>query len=169
VAFVRTIQGRHYMIQSYRDKTGKVRQRSLGRLTDAQLREHRLSLQRQRRERERELRFVVKLNPMPKGRPRLGRGGQVYTPSRTRSYEDGVALLMKNAHLPGVPWDGPVAVELAFYRGDNIHCDIDNLCKSFLDSANGILWGDDSQVERLVATKSMDPGNPRTEATVRRA
>jgi len=108
MSFVRTIAGRHYRIESYRDpETGRVRQRSLGRLTDAQLREHNLSLQRQRRERERVLEFTIKLNPMPKQRPRLARGGQVYTPSRTKSYEDGVALLMKSQHFPGVPMRGP--------------------------------------------------------------
>ena len=38
-------------------------------------------------------RFTVPGPPVPKGRPRLGKGGHVFTPDQTRAYERKVALL----------------------------------------------------------------------------
>lgn len=89
-------------------------------------------------------------NPRPKQRPRLGKGGNTYTPKATRVAENGVATLLQNA-MPGPPTDKPVAVCLRFHRDNHRRADLDNLVKLVLDAANGVVWRDDAQVEQIHA------------------
>jgi len=60
------------------------------------------------------------------------------------------------------PLIGDLSVTAQFFRSNKIRVDIDNLVKTILDSANKILFNDDSQVKELYATIDIDKNNPRT-------
>lgn len=117
-----------------------------------------------------ELAFTVFGEPVPKGRPRFGAGGRVYTPQRTRDAEEDVRIQALTA-TTGKSWlllDGyRYALEMDFYLGTARAVDIDNLAKLCADSCNGVLWRDDSQIVHWVARKRIDRDNPRTEVRVR--
>jgi hypothetical protein len=49
-----------------------------------------------------------------------------------------------------------------FYRSNMQRIDADNLLKHVCDSANGILWEDDSQVTLVLGEVMFDPNQPRT-------
>jgi len=66
------------------------------------------------------------------------------------------------AHADGTPLEGPLIVNLRFLlphpkdkrkKHPVSRPDAENLCKGLLDSWNGILWRDDSQIVRLVIEK----------------
>lgn len=100
--------------------------------------------------------------PTPKGRPRLGRRGRVFTPEKTLIAE----AVIRDA-WNGPKWDGPVYVDVVF-RPDSttvtvgdaselepckLRGDIDNYIKTLMDGLNGAAWIDDKQVYRVTATK----------------
>lgn len=118
--------------------------------------------------------------PVPKGRPRFGRGG-VYTPPRTKEYEALVrAKVLDAKRAAGMGdldcFEGPVAVRIVIVRGEHPYAivavshlapkmtgkrtpDLDNMAKSILDGlmsykSGGVLIpgliADDSQVVRLL-------------------
>ena len=99
-----------------------------------------------------------------KGRPRFG-GGNVYTPSKTRSYEQSLAWAAKVAMQGKRLIEGPVQVEVdAFFvppeswskkKKDAAMLaeiyptgkpDADNILKIAADSLNKIVWIDDAQI-----------------------
>lgn len=94
----------------------------------------------------RTLSFVLDGTPVPKGRPKAGKG-RVYTPERTRVAEEMVAMLTLSKRE--APFVGDVQVLIEFrvkqWRGD-----LDNCGKLMLD---GIVKGgalqNDRQVKRL--------------------
>lgn len=93
--------------------------------------------------------IVIVGAPVPKGRPRSTRAGGVYTPERTRAYEEQVAWACRKARA--AHGAANVHVRIRFlcrrYRGD-----IDNLAKSVLDGlVLGGAFDDDRQVVRLEA------------------
>ena len=100
---------------------------------------------------------VIKLTipgrPVPKGRPRLGVHGRkayVYTPPKTKEYENLVGWVAKCNGCK--PLNGPIAVQLhLFIRGRS--GDVDNYCKSILDGLNGVAYEDDDQVVELQVRK----------------
>jgi len=93
--------------------------------------------------------FTVDGEPVPKARPRLGRGGHAYTPSRTAAWEERVGWAYREAQGP--EFHGPVQVALHFRRKSRRRADLDNLIKSVLDGLNGVAWQDDSQVKCIQA------------------
>lgn len=126
--------------------------------------------------------------PVPKGRPRIGRGPggrpMAFTPAHTRKYEQltriaaGVAMgghvpfdetleVMVLAVLP-IPasWSGKRQGEAA--RGERLpgtRPDVDNYAKAALDGCNGIVFRDDSLVTNLIVRKRYGE-RPRLEITV---
>lgn len=103
--------------------------------------------------------------PVPKGRPRFDtRSGRTYTPERTARAEEALGWLMKISRKVSEPCAGPVKLELFFTIGSKRkRTDADNLAKLVMDSGNGIVWVDDSQIIRLVvdvgtASADMKPG-----------
>jgi len=113
------------------------------------------------------MKLVFDTVPQAKGRPRLStRGGfaHAYTPAKTRSAERELQILARQQwKQPALT--GALHVAINFYipigkaskklwgtyhtkRGD-----IDNFSKTVLDSMNGILFADDSQVAHLDAQK----------------
>lgn len=105
--------------------------------------------------------FSVGIEPIPKGRPRFTRSGHAYTPERTRDYErelkSKIALEFKR-----LPFKGHVELEMTFHLSKPKRTkfglfppmDIDNLVKAFMDAANGVLYEDDKQVVKIIASKT---------------
>lgn len=108
--------------------------------------------------------------PTPKGRPRCGKGGRVFTPQKTRDAEALIAnaireFIMENEITP-FSKEEPLRVNLRLMckrpkskgKGDIIpkttKPDLDNYIKLVLDAANDTgLWDDDSQVVEILAQK----------------
>lgn len=108
--------------------------------------------------------------PVAKGRPRHTRNGHTYTPKKTRDYE---ALVKNHIKLQGGKiTEGPVVVRVGVYRSipksfskkkreqainnevvPDTRPDLDNYIKALLDASNGLLFQDDNQVVKLVASK----------------
>jgi Holliday junction resolvase RusA-like endonuclease len=113
-----------------------------------------------------ELKFTFDITPQSKLRPRLTRGGNVYTPQKTKDYERALATLLALKLAPGFkPILAPIECEFEFYfkkaksvpksRLDHTtRPDLDNLVKAVKDAFNGILWKDDSQIYGLSALKA---------------
>jgi Holliday junction resolvase RusA-like endonuclease len=113
--------------------------------------------------------------PIAKGRPRVttrGRFARVYTPQKTRRYEDlirceAVAVMrdrkpVTDAVLLSVTAYVPIPASMSRKkRADAIdgilkpttRPDSDNYAKAALDGCNGILFKDDSQVTDLIVRK----------------
>jgi Holliday junction resolvase RusA-like endonuclease len=108
--------------------------------------------------------FTIYGEPVPKGRPKVavrGKFARVYTPKKTRKWEDIVAL-QSLQYKPPQPLDCPLYVILKFHlqRPKSLpkkvinhikRPDLDNLVKSILDPLNKIFWRDDSIIVYLTA------------------
>lgn len=112
--------------------------------------------------------FFVPGDPQPKERPRarFNRGTnrvQVFTPSRTRKYEELVASYCRQA-ASLVDWaysaDERFAVKLIVHLKDGRRRDIDNIAKAVLDACNGEAWEDDWQVVRLDVSRCLRHPEP---------
>ena len=99
--------------------------------------------------------FTVPGRPQGKQRPRLGRGGRVYTPAATQRYERSVAssylVATHGRNLAG--YRGPVQIRIACLFADLRRRDLDNVIKAVLDGLNGIAYRDDCQVTHISATR----------------
>ena len=109
------------------------------------------------------------LDPVPKGRPRVGRGGRIYTPATTRNYEDAIRLQTRVMMAPRHPTKMPCRIAMRFVfawpkswngakRASQRHVtrpDVDNLVKAFLDGICGPSFAihDDKQVVEISACK----------------
>lgn len=108
-----------------------------------------------------DLRSTIIPGPPPsKARPRFSKSGHTYTPAESRAAEK-----VTRSHLRrfmAEPATGNVAVCAVFYRPNAQRIDTDNMLKHLLDSANKVLWNDDSQVTAISAVTELDASNPRT-------
>jgi len=92
--------------------------------------------------------FTVPGRPVPKGRPRFTKHGGVYTPKRTKEYEELVGWSYRTVQKSR--YDGLVEVSIRLiYRSKKRLPDIDNVAKSILDGLNGAAWDDDKCVASL--------------------
>lgn len=133
--------------------------------------------------------FVIPGKAVGKGRPRFRKVGafvQTYTPEKTVSWENLVAVSAMNARGDLMPTDSPVSLrvevqclppaswskkkQLAALAGE-VHPakkpDLDNVIKAIGDALNGVLWVDDCQIVRVEAWKryaSADQCRVRVEA-----
>ena len=117
--------------------------------------------------------FTIPGDPVPQPRPRVstrGGHGHAYVPAKhpVHSYRRAVAAAAKAAGA-GVHGDAvEIIIDFVFARPKS-HLrktglaadapqwprkDIDNLEKAVLDALNGVAWHDDSQVVRVVKSKS---------------
>lgn len=119
--------------------------------------------------------FSVEGPPQGKGRPRFARRGsfvQTYTDSKTLTYENTIKASAMLAMGASEPLETPVSVFLyarvpipKSYSKKRIEAclkglerptkkpDVDNIAKAFLDSMNGVVYLDDTQVVSLHSTK----------------
>jgi Holliday junction resolvase RusA-like endonuclease len=113
--------------------------------------------------------FTVAGQPLPKERPRFGRG-RGYTTQRTQDAEQRVADAFTAQtgirHTIERPVTGLLRVRVRFFRDDRRRVDLDNLAKVPLDALNKLAWADDSQIVSLVASKHYDADRPRTEIEI---
>ena len=109
--------------------------------------------------------------PIAKGRPRLGAGGNVYTPDTTKSAEEVLAVAMRQAC--SAPMEGPLHLLVSFYfrypkswpkkrraaieagaePWHTVKPDTSNLVKLVEDAGNGIIWRDDAQIAKVEVEK----------------
>lgn len=112
------------------------------------------------------LKFTIPGRPVPKARPRVGRNGCIYTPGKSRAYEQQVAVVGR-LHCSR-PLKGPVELRLKVYL-KTPGGDLDNYIKSIQDSLNGITWHDDRQVKKLAASLMVDKyAEERAEVEIRK-
>lgn len=111
--------------------------------------------------------FVVSGRPVPKARPRLGRGGRVFTPQKTQDYEALVAASARQAKPPYWLTDGDYGVAVRVYLNGNVFGDLDNMVKSICDGLNHAgIWEDDKHVCSLTAHRSFVDAEPHAEVVV---
>jgi crossover junction endodeoxyribonuclease RusA len=112
------------------------------------------------------MRFWVPGKPQAKQRPRVGKGGRIYTPRETADYEAHVAQAWRLADGEIIPKDTAVRVELyvskdsvevviepAPNRRHTARADLDNIAKSILDGLNKVAFEDDRQVAELLVIR----------------
>ena len=119
--------------------------------------------------------FIVEGTPIAKGRPKFRRINNfvsVYTPAKTRNYENEVGAIAKAAMRGQEPLETPVvvcvyismAVPASYSKKRRQDClnkierplkkpDIDNVAKAITDAMNGIVYQDDCQIVSLHITK----------------
>lgn len=118
------------------------------------------------------LRFTVPGKPQGKARPRHTKSGIVYTPKKTKDYEE----LIKTYYLLKAPMlmfaDDNISLSITVWydipkstpkgkakdmlNGDiepNKKPDIDNIVKVVIDALNGVAYNDDKQVIEVTAKK----------------
>lgn len=105
--------------------------------------------------------------PASKARPRLGKGGNVYTPGNTTAAEDRWKWELRASGYTEPNADSAYAVRLRFYSGVWTRKDIDNMVKLVLDAANKLVWADDRQVVGIDAWLIRGDDRPRTELALR--
>lgn len=103
----------------------------------------------------------IDVRPFPKERPRLSGGRIVYTPYKTRNFENRIAYEWKKKYK-NLILKGAVKLDLVFVFKKAKSCkktfhiqrpDIDNLLKSILDGLNKVAFVDDCQVVELNSKK----------------
>lgn len=108
--------------------------------------------------------FTLVIDPVAKGRPRLGRGGRVYTPLRTVKFERAVRA-GASSFKPKELMKGPIKLTLRFifkppmkWARDHhtTKPDCSNLAKGVEDALNGVFWVDDCQITHLRVEKLYD-------------
>lgn len=108
--------------------------------------------------------FTVHGPPVAKERPRAFRKGNyvgIYTPKKTRDYEEHVRL-----SAPPMQKMTNVSCTLVIFFQDRRRRDIDNVAKSLLDALNGVAWEDDSEVVELHLYRRYDKLSPRVEVVL---
>ena len=132
------------------------------------------------------MQITIEGKPVPQLRPRATRIGnsiRLYDPKTTTDYKNLVKWTAKQ-QWKQKPLECPLVVELDIYRQipkstskkrrklknervirPVVKPDIDNYSKGILDSLNGIVYKDDSQVVSLIANKYYSD-NPRVEINV---
>ena len=133
------------------------------------------------------IKFTIEGDPVAKGRPRFAKRGNfisTYTPAKTKTYEESVALAAQYAMDGLKPLEGPLTALIFFYMpipksstkafktacnsDDHEHAkkpDLDNLFKSVTDGMNGIVYVDDSQIT-VAALRKVYSENPRVEVEI---
>lgn len=109
-------------------------------------------------------RFEIPGPPVPWQRAGRGRGGQHFTPEKTRLYQRKVKLCAMTAGVR--PLTGPVVLSVMFYVADARARDGDNLQKTIQDALNGLAYQDDRQVREWHGSVQVDKERPRAVVTL---
>jgi len=107
---------------------------------------------------------TIRIRPVTKGRPRLGRRRRAFTPARTVEFEQEVARQFREQHPDMEPMIGPLGMRIIYgsnhievtiweletsCRPKYVTGDIDNYGKSAQDGLNGVAYVDDKQIQHL--------------------
>lgn len=131
--------------------------------------------------------LIIEGEPVGKGRPRAFRAGnsvRMFTPGKTKDYEQLMQAEAVKAMMGKPPIVGPVELRLNLVcsvpsswsktkraqalAGEVVPTkkpDIDNVVKAICDALNAIVWHDDVQVVDLVVRKRFGD-SPHVEATI---
>lgn len=116
------------------------------------------------------LRMVYDGEPVSKSRARFtGRGSKTraYTPEKTRTAEDRIAELAREAGITGEPdADHSFGIFAKFFCGTWQRRDVDNMLKLVSDALTKVVWADDSQVSEMSASVQRGVGDPRTHVLI---
>ena len=114
------------------------------------------------------VKFNINTRPHSKERPRLGKGGKVYTPNSTKVFEEICKLSYGNRYYFDKEY---ISIKITFkFKVPKSYSkkkyseaiegkirpstnDIDNLLKSVLDGLNGKAWKDDRYIYSIEAEK----------------
>ena len=114
------------------------------------------------------VKFNINTRPHSKERPRLGKGGKVYTPNSTKVFEEICKLSYGNRYYFDKEY---ISIKITFkFKVPKSYSkkkhseaiqgkirpstnDIDNLSKSVLDGLNGKAWKDDRYIYKIEAEK----------------
>ena len=94
------------------------------------------------------LSFTVPGNPIPKARPRHGKG-RSFTPKETVLAEQHVRETFRAEFPLWEPSIEDLRFEADFYRETGHHCDTDNLLKLCTDALNAVAYVDDTQISHI--------------------
>src|SRR5690554_6391727 len=107
--------------------------------------------------------FIIEGKAVPKGRPRKGKHGNLYTPQETRNYEEVVKwLYMAEKNKKFFQSDIPLflLVETFIKRPKSVKRefptvkpDVDNTSKTIMDALNMVAYTDDAQIVDLYIKK----------------
>lgn len=86
----------------------------------------------------------------------------MYLSKEGRQFKEKVKQIVGDSHQP---LTGPVQVLIHVFRPQK-RGDLDNILKATLDSFNGLLYIDDSQIVKILAIRGDDKLNPRVEVTI---
>lgn len=67
---------------------------------------------------------------------------------------------------PEIPTLKDLALAIRLYFGTHRKCDWDNFHKLSMDALTGVVWGDDSQIQKVTVEKFYDKENPRIEIDI---
>lgn len=112
-------------------------------------------------------RGIVYIDPRSYQRMRMSRTGRVFTPNAYAKYKREMAEIFRS--LCPRRATGRLVLHVEFHSATRQKRDCDNLLKSLLDSGNGILWVDDSQIDAVAVFRVRSSDNPRTEIVVMEA
>lgn len=104
---------------------------------------------------------VLRGDPTPSPRPRLGRGGNVYMGKAYTSYREQLAWTMKGKIGSIGVRDGIFGMRAIFFRRTRQRTDVDNLLKTCHDAGTGVIWKDDSQVVETFGRIFFESDDPR--------
>lgn len=116
--------------------------------------------------------FHLPIAPIPKGRPRFSKFG-TYTPVKTKNFEEAIRIYARKVMGSQQPLESALEAAIYFRMGVpqsytkkrteaclsglehpiTRNGDLDNLAKAVLDSFNGIIFKDDSQIVTMHLTK----------------
>lgn len=106
------------------------------------------------------MKWKFSLNPVPASRPRISKWGAYYSGTYKEFRERAAEMVWNVLGNNFVPVSTPLAVSLELYvkrpkstEKEFPKPDVDNYAKAILDSLNGKLWVDDSQIYSLYVTK----------------
>lgn len=103
------------------------------------------------------MKFVIPIDAVPQGRPRVVKG-RAYDPPECAKFKSDFALLVNIQRTDTNLLTCPLKVDIAISRKFNSPTnkkfgDCDNLAKGILDACNGVIWKDDSQIVDLHVAK----------------
>lgn len=104
--------------------------------------------------------LIIKISgtPIPKQSFIYHGNGSGHTDQRVKDWQEQIGLESKLALLINKLslFKGELSVQLDFILPDKKRKDLDNLSKAVLDSLNNVIWEDDSQITKLVITKTIN-------------
>jgi crossover junction endodeoxyribonuclease RusA len=92
--------------------------------------------------------IVVPGRPRPKGRPRVGRGGHMYTPKDTADYEKKIQEASHGV-VDGAMESNDLQFTVRAYFKNKTHGDLDNYVKIAQDALNKRAFVDDKQIKKI--------------------